>query len=197
MLRRGVNANFCDLSENTALHYAAAYGWLEIVKLLVEKGHADVNRLNEWKSSPTIIAMLKGHFGIVDYLLSQKDINASLVDDQGRSLVSQLCMTINEDSAKNLKFLLQKSNIDVTKVDSKGFSALHHLCNINVTVHTKELVQNKEEVERNQYYMRRGKKIKMRSYSNRRYGNHADFFVQFMTNTDEKKEFNTLLKKLI
>jgi ankyrin repeat protein len=81
LLRRGVNANFCDLSENTALHYACAYGWLDIAKLLVEKGNADVNRLNEWKSSPTIIAMLKGHFGIVDYLLSCKGINASLVDD--------------------------------------------------------------------------------------------------------------------
>lgn len=70
LLRRGVNANFCDLSENTALHYACAYGWLDIVKILVEKGKADINRLNEWKSSPTIIAMLKGHFGVVDYLLS-------------------------------------------------------------------------------------------------------------------------------
>lgn len=171
LLRRGVNPNFCDLSENTALHYACAYGWLDIVKILVEKGSADINRLNEWKSSPTIIAMLKGHFGIVDYMLSQKGIDASLVDDQGRSLVSQLCMTINEDSAKNLKFLLQKQKIDVTKVDSQGFSALHHLCNINVTIHAKEMVQNKEEVERNKYYMRRGKKIKMRSYSSRRYGN--------------------------
>ena len=88
LLRRGVNANFCDLSGNTALHYACAYGWIDIVKLLVESAKADVNRLNEWKSSPTIIAMLKGHFGIVDYLLSRKEIDASLVDDQGRSLVA-------------------------------------------------------------------------------------------------------------
>lgn len=80
LLRRGVNCNFSDLSENTALHYACAYGNLDIVKLLTQAG-ADINRLNEWKSSPTIIAMLKGHFGIVDFLLSQKGINASLVDD--------------------------------------------------------------------------------------------------------------------
>jgi len=73
----------------------------------------------------------------------------------------------------------------VTKVDSKGFSALHHLCNINVTIHAKELVQNKEEPERNKYYMRRGKKIKIKSYSNRRYGNHSDFFVHFVTDAEE------------
>ena len=83
------------------------------MKLLVEHGKADVNRLNEWKSSPTIIAMLKGHFGIVDYLLAGKDVDASMVDDDGRSLVSQLCLNLNEDSVKNLKFLLQKKKINV------------------------------------------------------------------------------------
>jgi hypothetical protein len=118
------------------------------------------------------------------------------VDDQGRSLVSQLCMTINEDSAKNLKFLLSRQNIDVTKVDSQGFSALHHLANINLTVHAKELVQNKEEPERNQYYMRRGKKKKV-SYHNRRYRNARDFFVQFAQDETEMKEFTTLLRKLV
>lgn len=35
-LRIGVNPNFKDHSENTALHYACAYGWRNIVKLLIE-----------------------------------------------------------------------------------------------------------------------------------------------------------------
>ena len=111
LLRKGVNPNFCDLSENTALHHACAYGWLNVVKVLFQ-ADCDINRVNEWKSSPTLIAMLKGHFGIVDYLLSQPKVDASLVDDQGRSLVSQLCMNLNEDSYKNLKFLLLKKKID-------------------------------------------------------------------------------------
>jgi hypothetical protein len=107
-------------------------------------------------------------------------------------------MTINEDSAKNLKFLLQKQKIDVTKVDTQGFSALHHLCNLDVTAHVKELIQNKEEPERNQYYMRRGKKVKVRSYSsNRRYGNYADYFMNYCQDESERKEFFPLLKKLI
>ena len=129
-MRHGVNANFCDLSGNTALHHACAYGWLDVVKLLVEHGKAEVNRLNEWKSSPTIIAMLKGHFGIVDYLLARKDVDASMVDDEGRSLVSQLCLNLNEDSVKNLKFLLSTKKIDAQKKTAEGFSPLHILaCN--------------------------------------------------------------------
>ena len=144
LLRKGVNVNFCDLSENTALHHACAYGWLNIVKLLVESGKGDINRLNEWKSSPTIIAMLKGHYGIVDYLLSRKDIDASLVDDQGRSLVAQLCLNLNEDSFKNLKFLISKNKIDVAHKTSDGFSPLHILACNDVHAIAKESVQHRE-----------------------------------------------------
>jgi ankyrin repeat protein len=81
LLRVGVNPNFKDVSENTALHYACAYGWKNIVKLLVEEGGADPNTLNEWKTSSILIAMLKGHFGIVDYLINLKQLNASFMDD--------------------------------------------------------------------------------------------------------------------
>lgn len=123
LLRKGVSPNFSDSSENTGLHYAAAYGWLDIVKFLVEHGKADANRANEWRASPAYIAMLKGHFGIVDYLLDHT--SGSMIDDQGRTLIAQLCMTINEDSSKNLKSLLKK--IDVKIKDANGFNALHHL----------------------------------------------------------------------
>lgn len=61
---------------NTALHYAAAYGWINIVKLLVEAG-SDVNAINEWKSPAILVAMLKGHLGIVDYMIDLKELNAT------------------------------------------------------------------------------------------------------------------------
>ena len=74
--------------------------------------------------------MLKGHFGIVDYLLSRPEIDASLVDDSGRSLVAQLCLHLNEDSFKNLKFLISKNKIDVSRKTVEGYSPLHILaCN--------------------------------------------------------------------
>lgn len=99
-----------------------------------------MNRLNEWKSSPTIIAMLKGHYGIVDYLLSRKEIDASLVDDQGRSLVAQLCLHLNEDSFKNLQFLISKNKIDVAHKTNEGYSPLHILACNNVNAIAKEAV---------------------------------------------------------
>ena len=71
--------------------------------------------------------MLKGHFRIVDYLLARNDVDASMVDDEGRSLVSQLCLNLNEDSVKNLKFLLQKNKINVQTKTTEGLSPLHIL----------------------------------------------------------------------
>lgn len=76
-MRFGVNPNYKDMSENSAVHYACAYGWQHIVKYLIEVAGADPNCVNEWKMSPILIAMLKGHFGIVDYMVNLKQINAS------------------------------------------------------------------------------------------------------------------------
>lgn len=45
--------------------------------------------------------------------------------------------------------------------------------------------------------MRRGKKVKVRSHSNRRYGNNVDYFVNFCETEEERKEFYPLLKKLV
>ena len=81
LLRHGVNPDYKDNSENSLLHYACGYGWQHIVKYLIEQAKADPNALNEWRLSPILLAMLKGHFGIVDYLINLKDLNASLMDD--------------------------------------------------------------------------------------------------------------------
>ena len=105
--------------------------------------------------------MLKGHFGIVDYLLSQDHIDAGLVDDQGRTLVAQLCLHLNEDSFKNLKFLLSKNKIDVSRKTVNGYSPLHILACNDINTIAREAVLQEDEIEyKPTYFMRRGKRIK-------------------------------------
>jgi ankyrin repeat protein len=53
---------------NTPLHYAAAYGWLDCIDLLLKSG-ADVNSTNSWKITPINIAMLLNHQGCVKRIL--------------------------------------------------------------------------------------------------------------------------------
>ena len=46
--REGASPDSDDSSENTCLHYAAAYGWYFCLKLLLEAG-ANCNVSNDWK----------------------------------------------------------------------------------------------------------------------------------------------------
>ena len=50
LLRIGVNPCSVDTSGNTPIHYAAAYGWLHCLKMLIKAG-ADPNAANQWKVS--------------------------------------------------------------------------------------------------------------------------------------------------
>ena len=70
------------------MHYAAGYGWTHILKYLIEEGGASPDIKNDWNSTPAMIAMLKGHFGNLEYLLNRKDVESSLVDSDGRSVVT-------------------------------------------------------------------------------------------------------------
>jgi len=70
------------------VHYAAGYGWTHILKYLIEEGGASPDIKNDWNSTPAMIAMLKGHFRNLEYLLNRKDVESSLVDSDGRSVVT-------------------------------------------------------------------------------------------------------------
>lgn len=86
VLRKGVHPDCPDSSGSTALHYAAAFGWIHIVKLLINSG-ATIDIENEWNTTPVILAMLKNRFGVMDYLLKQKDGNQELIDEEGQTVL--------------------------------------------------------------------------------------------------------------
>ena len=68
-----------------ALHYACAYGHLQIVHYLITKGVA-VDCLDNYRATPLLIACANGHLSIVNYLLNKgADINQS--DCEGNSPV--------------------------------------------------------------------------------------------------------------
>ena len=126
LLRHGVHPDVHDSSGNTAAHYAAGYGWLNILKFLIENG-AHPDQKNEWNSTPAMIAMLKNHFGCLDYLMELDDVDKSMVDNEGRSVISQLCMNYNKDTLEQVKYMDKFKNLDYCSKDANGWTCLHFL----------------------------------------------------------------------
>lgn len=54
-----------------AVHYAAFYGHLECVKLMIEKGGVDVNQVGAKRMTALHMAVSRGHYDLVEYLLSK------------------------------------------------------------------------------------------------------------------------------
>ncbi|XP_045173685.2 poly [ADP-ribose] polymerase tankyrase-like [Mercenaria mercenaria] len=131
LLHLGADQNRCDSSGNSVIHYAAAYGWLFCLKLLKEAG-ADLGMSNQWKTTPIGIAFLKGHIGIVDYLIKQKDVDVNFKNDEGLTLLSVATSSaLTPGLYDQIRYLTDKK-ADPTLRDANGLDALHHLARNNV-----------------------------------------------------------------
>ena len=80
LLQRGALWDQPDSSLNTALHYAAGFGWIDCVDLLLKTG-ANLNAENAWKITPINLAMMKNRRGCVKKLLQQEGVQVNCKDD--------------------------------------------------------------------------------------------------------------------
>ncbi|MFN0164560.1 MAG: ankyrin repeat domain-containing protein [Burkholderiales bacterium] len=71
LLRRGMDANTVDPTGQPALHLAARYGSLEVVKTLVA-ARADIDRRNAAGESAVMLAALAGHLAVVEFLVGKE-----------------------------------------------------------------------------------------------------------------------------
>lgn len=135
LLSIGVDANVLDSSSNSPIHFAAAFGYINILHLLVEYGSADPSVCNVWRSTPCSVANMKGHIGIVKYLLSlpNNTIDVNFKDQTGCIMLQH---TIGEPVNTHLEkqtniekarlLLTMKANVNST--DIKGiYSVLHEI----------------------------------------------------------------------
>ncbi|XP_025104527.1 LOW QUALITY PROTEIN: tankyrase-like protein [Pomacea canaliculata] len=133
LLYLGADPNHVDSSGNSLVHYAAAYGWYHCLRLLIKDGGAAPNVENEWKTTPLAIAFLKGHTGIVDFLLSLPKTDINFRNDEGMTLVSIAASSrLQPGLEKEVDYLVKEKGADPKITDINGFNALHHLCANNI-----------------------------------------------------------------
>ena len=125
LLQNGSEWDHTDSSMNTALHYAAAYGWLDIIELLLKAG-ADVNAQNSWKISPINIAMLKNHHGCVKRFLEEANVDVNGKDEKGRTLIMLSLFVLDDESHDFISYLLKKG-ADPNIADLEGQSSIHYI----------------------------------------------------------------------
>jgi ankyrin repeat protein len=130
LLSHGSPFDLQDSSENSAMHYAAAYGCREGVEMLHRVG-ADPNQLNSWALTPICVAIMKAHLGLVPIFLNFPSINVNCRDDDGCTLITNTCKVL---SAENFDYvyrlvhtLVLEKNADVTIKDLQGNLPLHYL----------------------------------------------------------------------
>ncbi|KAK6753164.1 hypothetical protein RB195_012642 [Necator americanus] len=139
LLAKGADFLKGDSSGNTPAHYAAAYGWLECLKLLAGVDTSCLKQENDWKLTPLSIAYLKGHYGIVRWLLEEKseyvDINGK--DMEGVTLLSSLLRYADESThselAEQIQYLVSRG-ADCSVADSMGNAIMHVFAGINIRI---------------------------------------------------------------
>lgn len=131
LLALGANLFNADSSGNTAAHYAAGYGFLDCLKLLASIDEEILAKANDWQLYPLSIAYLKGHYGIVSWLLDgpHKDkANINAKDNNGGTLLANLLSFIDESGHKTLdtqlNYLISRG-ADAGIADSTGQTPLH------------------------------------------------------------------------
>jgi hypothetical protein len=72
-----------DNLARTALHYAAEYGGLDLVKACVSMQPDMLNVRDDVEQTPAMMAAARGHVHVVDFLLHQSLLDSSAVDWQG------------------------------------------------------------------------------------------------------------------
>lgn len=75
-----------DAGGFTTLHIAAAHGHFEMVKVLVEEYHCDVNATSDSGKSPLYLAVEQGHEDIVEYFLHHGAELRTLTRDDKKSI---------------------------------------------------------------------------------------------------------------
>ncbi|CAL1535690.1 unnamed protein product [Lymnaea stagnalis] len=135
LLYLGADPNRVDSSNNSLVHYAAAYGWYFCLKLLIKDAGAKPDQPNDWQTTPINIAFLKGNHGLVEMLFNHKGVDINFKTENGMTLASIACRSrLVSGLDTQITNLIKNYKADPTIRDVNGYNALHHLAANNIKI---------------------------------------------------------------
>jgi len=106
LLQCGVDVDVRGLWNRTPLQFASDSGCLEVVKLLLDPGHADANSEDEYRWTPLLLATYNGHLDVVRVLLHNgADVN--IQDKKGRTPLHVALLRDKPQADKSVRLLLE------------------------------------------------------------------------------------------
>ncbi len=115
LLLQGIDPNIQDNSKKSLMHYAAQYGYIDIVTLLLEHPNFITTTIAQDEASPFYLAMKHSQLGVIKQILAACDINGGPV----------LCYAVGQ-GLLNVVSTLLASKIDPNAVDDTGTYPLWH-----------------------------------------------------------------------
>lgn len=127
---------------NKAMHTAAEFGHLNIMKYLVEERNVDVNVLNKYKETPVFTATEYKQHSIVKYLAEERDADLTIHNMNEANI---LYATVPTNDLPMMKYFLDEKKValDVNSQDRFGNTLLHRAAFMNRTTIIEYLINEK------------------------------------------------------
>jgi ankyrin repeat protein/predicted DNA-binding WGR domain protein len=124
LIQKGASPYFGDSSDNLPIHYAVAFGWLDITRLLVEGADCKLNSFNSWRYTPLNLAIKKHHNELLDYIFNSKEVDLNARDENGMTMLLQTMKTKSSETTVMIKLLIEHgADMNVTAAD--GTNLMH------------------------------------------------------------------------
>jgi ankyrin repeat protein len=136
--------DFLKMQKQELFQSAVYRGYEEIVRILLLNKEVDVNQHSIDGLSPLLIACGKGYVGIVDLLLSSKNIDSSCIGHDTPNGLTPFLTACGNGDVNVMRLLLSKGKIDVNHATEDGATPLFLVCQNNKIDAVKLLLQTNE-----------------------------------------------------
>lgn len=119
LLEVGSKTSAISNSGETLLHLATREGYEAVVKLMIEKGEANIEAANDFSETPLHIAIGRGHTGVVQ-LLPDKGANSMATNNRKETPLHYAAVAAQLDIVTITRLLQNSSNCNIEFVDDTG-----------------------------------------------------------------------------